>query len=79
MQQLRTDPPTEEMLRNSPENDETSQCLTDGENNLWAFGEEEITLGRFGGNVVEDILDALERHYSVTIVDEFDERFHAEC
>lgn len=76
MKQLRENPPHQWMLHDTPENTETEQCLTDGETYLWAFGDDELTFGQFGGHQVADILSTLEEHYGVRIVDEWDDQFH---
>lgn len=77
MRQLRDNPPHQGMLHDTPENTESEQCLTDGESCLWAFGDDELTFGQFGGNQAADILSTLEEHFGVRIVDEWDDQFHS--
>ena len=57
------------------ENGKTQQVVSDGKNYLWCYANKEGCLNdltRFGGNCVEDMIDAIEDMFNLVIIDEYD-------
>ena len=57
------------------ENNESQQAISDGENFLWCYANENGVLSdfaRYGGNRVEDMIEAIKDIFNLVIIDEYD-------
>lgn len=82
-EQIMEDTPEGIFLVDSPRNDDVSQCLSDGTCRLWALdnllgSDGNVMFVVYGGGDDSNLIQEFESHYGISIVDEFDERFHQE-
>ena len=54
-------------------------CLTDGTNHIWArrIAGDNVFLATYSTNNPEQIIEALEKHFGVSLIDEHDEKYRA--
>ena len=57
------------------DNGKRQQAISDGKNYLWCYANEDgslVDFARYGGNCVEDMVEAIEDIFGLTIIDEHD-------